>query len=71
MSHPHVAGIAFDPLHPGRIYASVAQEHWLDVTQPVDIKEIGTPRSLPGFTLFPVDRRVGNVRNDEPSLAGV
>ena len=44
-------------------------DQWLDVTQPVDIHEIGRPRPLPGFTLFPVDRRVGNVKNDEPSLA--
>ena len=42
---------------------------WLDVEKPVDIEAFGAPRELPGLTMFAVDKRVGNVRNDEPALA--
>jgi putative SOS response-associated peptidase YedK len=43
---------------------------WLDPDLDTpDLVELGTPRDLPGFTSFPVDRRVGNVRNDDATLA--
>ncbi|HEY4219918.1 MAG TPA: SOS response-associated peptidase [Myxococcota bacterium] len=45
---------------------------WLDPAHAIgkdEMKALAEPRELPGFTLFPVDKRVGNVRNDEPSLA--
>lgn len=41
---------------------------WLDVAHAVDIQDIGAPRALPGFTAFPVDKRVGNVKNDDATL---
>jgi putative SOS response-associated peptidase YedK len=44
-------------------------KQWLDVTQAPDLSALEGPRELSGFTLFPVDKRVGNVKNDDPSLA--
>lgn len=42
---------------------------WLDTSVPVDLASFKQPRELPGLVLFPVDKRVGNVRNDDPTLA--
>lgn len=44
-------------------------EEWLDCSRTVDVSALRTPRPLPGLTAFPVDKRVGNVKYDEPSLA--
>lgn len=43
---------------------------WLDpALDTPDLVDLGTPRDLAGFTSFPVDRRVGNVKNDDASIA--
>lgn len=43
---------------------------WLDPSESTpDLATLQQPRDLPGFIAFPVDRRVGNVKNDDPSLA--
>jgi putative SOS response-associated peptidase YedK len=43
---------------------------WLDPQlHDVDLAVLRVPRDLDGFRAFPVDTRVGNVRNDDPSLA--
>ncbi len=44
-------------------------EEWLDVTRAPDLAALRVPRDLPGLCFFPVDRRVGNVRNDDPGCA--
>jgi putative SOS response-associated peptidase YedK len=47
-----------------------AIDAWLDPAQSdVDLVSLRGPRELPGLVAFPVDKRVGNVKNDEPSLA--
>ncbi len=56
--------IILDPAVDGERVAA-----WLDVERTVDLEALAQPRELQGFTAFPVDKRVGNVRNDEPSLA--
>jgi putative SOS response-associated peptidase YedK len=42
---------------------------WLDVDRSIDLAALSEPRELAGFTSFPVDKRVGNVKNDDPALA--
>jgi putative SOS response-associated peptidase YedK len=43
---------------------------WLDPSRTVvDIEDLRHPRDIPGLTVFPVDKRVGNVKNDDASLA--
>lgn len=44
-------------------------EQWLDVSQKPDLAELRAPRELPGFHFYPVDKRVGNVRNDDEQCA--
>ena len=44
-------------------------ERWLDATQKPELALLQVPRELPGFHFFPVDKRVGNVRNDDESCA--
>lgn len=40
-------------------------EEWLDVTKTPDLASLRVPRDLPGLCFVAVDRRVGNVRNDD------
>ena len=40
---------------------------WLDVTRTPDLATLRVPRDLPGFHFYPVDQRVGNPRNNDPS----
>lgn len=40
-------------------------EEWLDVARTVDLAGLRVPRDIAGLRFFPVDRRVGNVRNDD------
>jgi putative SOS response-associated peptidase YedK len=56
--------LIFDPAVDGERIAA-----WLDVDESIDLDALSQPRELPGFTSFPVDKRVGNVRNDDPTLA--
>ena len=56
--------VIFDPRHDRDLI-----NEWLDVSRTPDLKTLKIARDLEGFTLFPVDKRVGNVRNDDPSLA--
>lgn len=56
--------LIFDPKTDGE---RIAQ--WLDTSVPVDIASFKEPRELPGLVLFPVDKRVGNVKNDDATLA--
>lgn len=45
-------------------------DQWLDPSrEEVNLAALRVPRELPGLTAFPVDKRVGNVKNDDPSLA--
>ena len=44
-------------------------ESWLDPHGNIDIATISAPRELPGLILFPVDKRVGNVKHDDAALA--
>ena len=43
-------------------------DEWLDVARTPDLAALRVPRDLPGFHFYPVDKRVGNVRNNDPSL---
>lgn len=55
--------LIFDPrLDEERIAA------WLDTAQAVDVAALSVPRELPGLVAVPVDKRVGNVKNDDASL---
>jgi putative SOS response-associated peptidase YedK len=57
--------VILDPAHDAERIAA-----WLDPTRSdVDMEVLTTPRDLPGFVCFAVDKRVGNVRNDEPAVA--
>lgn len=56
--------LIFDPSTDGALIGA-----WLDPSGVVDLEALATPRELPGLVLFPVDKRVGNVKNDDPSLA--
>ena len=38
---------------------------WLDVSRRPDLAALQVPRELPGFHFYPVDQRVGSVRNDD------
>lgn len=40
-------------------------EQWLDVSRTPDLAVLREPRDLPGLHFYPVDQRVGNVRNDD------
>lgn len=42
---------------------------WLDPARTIDLADYKKPRELAGLTLFAVDKRVGNVKYDEPTLA--
>lgn len=42
---------------------------WLDEGTVPDLAALQTPRDLPGFHFYPVDKRVGNVRNDDEACA--
>jgi putative SOS response-associated peptidase YedK len=57
--------VIFDPARDGERIAA-----WLDpARKEVDIVALTTPRDLPGFVRYPVDKRVGNVKNDDPTCA--
>jgi putative SOS response-associated peptidase YedK len=66
------ANALLQPLH-GRMPVLVAPEHWADwlgetTASDAELKALLKPYPGAGMTFWPVDRRVGNVRNDSPDL---
>lgn len=66
------ANALLQPLH-GRMPVLVAPEHWPDwlgetAASDAELKALLKPYPGAGMTFWPVDRRVGNVRNDSPDL---